>query len=396
MYSQKTLELKAIVENNVEIKSLLEKSIEQAKQINSDKKTNPAQTLEEYYKFITWAEKAMPWNFIDCNEISYLYDKIDQSLCYFYFINDQPLKELNGRGYYNNSLQYLEPYSRWLIDFNNAWGKYLDSEESWNEKYYQIATADASFGLKNDWYEDHKNWKSFNDFFARHLKSPEKRPVAEKENDNIIVSPADAQPQGIWRIDRFSNIIQHQGVAIKSATLNSVKMLIGEDSKYKDCFANGTLTHTYLGVNDYHRYHFPVSGTIKEARIIPGQNTAGCYITWDSKNKRYVYDASVPGWQSMETRGCIIVETKSADLVALLPVGMSQVCSVNFEDNIKKGAAIKKGDMMGKFLFGGSDFVMIFQARTNFQLDYSIYKDNEYKHILMGEKYGYFERYDSF
>lgn len=36
------------------------------------------------------------------------------------------------------------------------------------------------------------------------------------------------------------------------------------ECQYKDAFANGVLTQTFLNVNDYHRYHFAVSGTIKE------------------------------------------------------------------------------------------------------------------------------------
>ena len=49
------------VDHNPEIKRLLIKSIEKARKINPDPSTNPAQTLEQYYDFIDWAAKAMPW-----------------------------------------------------------------------------------------------------------------------------------------------------------------------------------------------------------------------------------------------------------------------------------------------------------------------------------------------
>lgn len=389
-YGEKTIELIDLVEKDPNLKSLLIASIEQAKKINPDRNSNPAQTLEEYYDFIAYAEKAMPWDVPPALLQTELYKKLDQGLTYYYFINDQPLQQLEGKGYYNNSLQYVEPYANWLVSFNKGWGKFLATEESWNDKYYQLALQDNKFGLKNDWYEDPSHWKTFNQFFSRYLKSPDKRPIAEPMNDSIIDSPADAQPQGTWKIDHNSMIVQKEGVPIKSGTLRSIEKLIGEESNYEKEFANGIFTHTYLDVNDYHRYHFPISGTIKEVRIIPEQNAAGCIVVWDSINKRYAYDASVPGWQSVETRGCIIIENETFGLVALLPIGMSQVCSVNFEKNIKPGMIVKKGDMMGYFLFGGSDFMMVFQKKAGFEIDNSteIKGNHSYKKLLMGERYG--------
>jgi phosphatidylserine decarboxylase len=388
-YGPKTVELIEIVEKNPDIKKLLIKSIEQAKRVNSDKITNPAQDLESYFDFIAYAEKAMPWELLPEANYSTLYSKLDQSLCYFYFINDQPLLELEGKGYYNNSLQYVEPYSSWLISFDRGWGQLLATESSWSDKYYKLLWEDKKFGLQNDWYEDASRWKSFNNFFARYLKSPDKRPIVQLENDSILVSPADAVPQGIWRIDEKSNIVQKEGVAIKSATLRSVEKLIGEQSVYKKAFAHGILTHTYLDINDYHRYHFPLSGTIKEIRIIPGENAAGCIITWDAVHKRYIYDATIPGWQSIEARGCIILETEKFGLVALMPIGMSQVCSVNFEKNLQVGQKVQKGDMLGYFLFGGSDFVMIFQKKAGLIFNAPKDKTNQsYEKLLMGEYYG--------
>src|SRR5262249_8996409 len=103
--------------------------------------------------------------------------------------------------------------------------------------------------------------------------------------------------------------------------------------------------------------------------------------------KRYMLYSKTPGWESIETRGCVIVETEKYGLVALLPVGMSQVCSVNFENTIQKGSKINKGDMLGYFLFGGSDFIILFQKHVHFTLAVPA-KANSYAHILMGEKYG--------
>ncbi|MHA2278195.1 MAG: phosphatidylserine decarboxylase, partial [Candidatus Kariarchaeaceae archaeon] len=87
------------------------------------------------------------------------------------------------------------------------------------------------------------------------------------------------------------------------------------------------------------------------------------------------------------------LETDEYGLVALLPIGMATVGSVNFEENIKAGAKIKKGDMLGYFLFGGSDFIMLFQKQVKFTLDAPMQEGNEYyEHLLMGERLGYLSK----
>jgi phosphatidylserine decarboxylase precursor len=383
-----TQQLITMVEHNSALKNMLIESIENAKRINPDKLTNPAQSLEEYYTFIDWAAKALPWSILQDVPYSKLYDQIDQSLDYFYFINDQPLPELKDKGYYNNSLQYYEPYRSWMILFTKDWGIYLSKEGTWKDEYYQKALEDERFGLSKGWYEDPSNWKTFNEFFARYLKSPEQRPIASPDDPSIVSSPADSKPQGVWKIDNKSDIVLGKGVAIKSKVFTSIAELIGEGSAYKNVFANGTLTHTFLDINDYHRYHFPIGGTIKEVRIIESDDAVGGITTWDAKIKRYLLDANTPGWQMIETRGCVIIETKEYGIVALLPIGMSQISSVNFEDAVKVGATVKKGDMLGYFLFGGSDIVMVFQNKFDFTLTVPRESDGTYEHVLMGEKYG--------
>lgn len=127
-----TWQLINMVEHNPEIKAMLVESINRARQINPDKVTNPAQNLKEYYDFIDWASRAMPWDILPTRIYSSLYEQIYQALTYFYFINDQPLSQLENKGYYNNSLQYHEPYRTWLINFVKQYGEFLSTNESWN------------------------------------------------------------------------------------------------------------------------------------------------------------------------------------------------------------------------------------------------------------------------
>lgn len=202
----------------------------------------------------------------------------------------------------------------------------------------------------------------------------------------------DAVPQGVWTIDRESRVLSPRGVPVKTGTVQSVEDLIGAQSRFRKAFAGGTFTHLFLDVGDYHHYHFPLSGVVKEIAIIPGREVVGGYVTWDAANERYAFDPSSIGWQSLEARGCVILETDDFGLVALLPIGMSPVSSITFEPTLREGARVRKGDAMGHFLFGGSDFVMVFQANSKFVLD-SPPRDSAhgYPHRLMGERLGRLE-----
>jgi len=293
----------------------------------------------------------------------------------------------------HNTLQYAEPFASWLITFNKSWGKFLDTEASWNETYYQKALKTPAFGLQHGWYEDPANWKTFNQFFARYLRSPEVRPIAAPEDSTVVVSFADSQPMGVWAIDSSSTLVAPEGVAVKSATLRSLVKLIGEASQYKKAFAHGTFTHSFLGPSDYHRYHFPLAGRIKEVRLIPGVNPSGGSLSWEATNNRYAFIPSAGlGWQTVETRGCVILETKAHGLVALLPIGMATIGSVNFEEHVKPGVQVKKGDMLGHFAFGGSDFIMLFQHKVKFTLEAPKQENGvSYKHLMMGERLGRLE-----
>jgi phosphatidylserine decarboxylase len=253
-----------------------------------------------------------------------------------------------------------------------------------------LAVADESFGLSKGWYEDSSRWMTFNQFFTRRLKSPDQRPIASRTDESIVVSPVDGIPQGVWAIDSSSHLIANTGVPLKSGTVKSVAELIGPGSNYSQAFAGGTFTHLFLDVMDYHHYHFPLRGIIREVTVIPGQEVSGGYITWDSAHKRYAFDTSALGWQALETRGRVILETQDVGLVALLPIGMSPVSSVTFEPTLREGVEVRKGDMMGHFLFGGSDFVMMFQAGYELTVDLPRQDVNaSFPHLLMGERLGH-------
>ena len=89
-----TQELIDALEKNPQAKALLVEAIDIAKSINPDPQTNPAQTLEEYYAYLDWSAKCLPWSVVPQPIGSSLYDKIDQSVDYIYFLLDMPLEQL--------------------------------------------------------------------------------------------------------------------------------------------------------------------------------------------------------------------------------------------------------------------------------------------------------------
>lgn len=379
-----TRELIQLIGGQPEIGSMLEASIAKAKAVNPDPKTNPAQSLEEYYSYIDRASEVLPQQVLERPAES-LRDQMLQGICYFYFLVGQPLDELQGKGLYKNSLQYYPPFSSWLRKYADAWGDYLDTEASWNQEVYRQIYYAPEFGLQKGWYESPSNWKTFNDFFSKYLKSPDKRPVTAPKDPSVVVFPADSVPQGTWAIDENSNIRVEDGLQVKLAKYYNIGELLGEKSKYRDAFANGVLTHSFLNVNDYHRYHFAVGGKVKETAIL-SENVA-LEVAWDQKEGKYIPLDST-GWQFTQTRGYVIVDTGKYGLVALMPMGMAHVSSVNFEKNVQVGNTLKKGDMLGNFLFGGSDFIMLFQDKAGFEMTVEPDDSKAYRHGLVGEKYG--------
>ncbi|NOQ27173.1 MAG: hypothetical protein GQ564_17570 [Bacteroidales bacterium] len=61
-------------------------------------------------------------------------------------------------------------------------------------------------------------------------------------------------------------------------------------------------------------------------------------------------DGSENGYEFSQTRGLVVLDSPIG-LVAILPIGMAQVSSVNMTTVV--GSYLNKGDEFGYFLFGG-------------------------------------------
>ena len=382
------IELMQMAEEDAELKHLMELAAGQAGRTVPDRSVEPVYDLASWYAFLDRAYRSLPWAIYPGTDHTRLYDQIDQSMGCLYFVCEQHLKELEGRGYLYPCLSHHEPFRSWFARYLKGYGSFLDTEESWREEFYQRALGNPDFQLDGGLYEDPANWKTFNQFFARKLSDPSKRAPEAPDDERVIVSPADAVPQPVREIDENGRIgmpdeLREAGLVIKTAAFRDVSRLLA-GSRYADSFAGGRLTHTLLDIYDYHRYHFPVSGTVKEVLHVPAADAPGGVITWNAETGRYQeYFSDSAAWQCTETRGIVIVETEGGTLAAVIPVGMCQVSSVNFEDTVVPGAKVKKGDPLGYFLFGGSDIVMLFSKGADF-----VMTAQPSEHLDAGREYG--------
>ena len=316
-----------------DLRALLEQRLQQAAIENPHQETNPVRTIEQWCDYVERFAHQMPWQTMDIGEDASFFRRIDQNIGYFYFLL--------------GDLQYEPRVAQWLKAYNTAWGEWLSGPDSWNEAYYQLAITDSLFELASDRYESPSNWHSWNDFFARRLR----KPYTIHHTPYTFISPCDG-------------VIAEKGL-IKTATISNWLDLLG-DSAYRDIFAGGDTMHIVLDVFDYHRFHMPCDGTVLECKTIQGIHAGGGDIIWDEEQGRYRYEqCGVTDFQMLETRGVMVIDTSDFGKIAIVPVGVQQVSSVQWTIINHQSSIINhqltQGTELGKFLFGGSDVVLFFE-----------------------------------
>ncbi|MCP5047907.1 MAG: phosphatidylserine decarboxylase [bacterium] len=314
-------------------------------------------TLDNYYRYLDSSVKLIPTEKDYAKEISFQLSK-------FYWLLDQPggieLQNIKEKGREKGN-----EFTDWMVRFAKDWGNFLNTTDSLTKESLLSFYADPAFNLDQyvgyvDADEKHKDkrwpsatWKTFNQFFAREVK-PGLRPIAGMFDDNIITSPADCTFREKFKID------DHSEITVKYTHRYNVLDLLA-DSPYRDKFKDGLFMHSFLGPTDYHRFHAPVRGTVLESHAIQGEVYLGVSITKEKKFK--ILDKA--DYQFFQTRGLIVFDSPIG-LVAVLPIGMAQVSSVNM--TAVEGAYLNKGDEFGYFHMGGSDIILLFQADSGVEV----------------------------
>jgi phosphatidylserine decarboxylase len=331
--------LQDILESSPQLKAAVNSSLKEAQQ--------PGITsLEQFYNYLDGLLTHIPTE-----------KELMPSVRTFYFILGKSPDDV---------LKKDPRFNSWMNEFVRSRGDYLNTVESTKDLKSFIDNPEYKI---EDYIQGPGGWLSYNQFLARQLK-PGKRPVAARCNDEIIVSPADSTYMGQWEITGEATI------TVKGITYSMENLLNG--SEYKDKFNKGIFTHSFLAITDYHRFHMPVSGMIREVRTIQ----AGTWVTEERKQDGSLRNTDDVGFQFDHTRAYIIIESPIG-FVAVMPVGMGHISSVVI--TAEEGAQLVKGDEFGYFAFGGSDIIMLFQP----QIFLSAKANRHYK---QGEEIGRFIR----
>ncbi len=376
-------ELADYVQNHPEFASLLVQSLQKANkkgQKKLDEKLYEALQwpidFEEYEEYLLWYANWIPRQSMDpawtdpsnLGEQQEVYDR----LCHFYFLIDQkvgPEKSV--------IVENIPWFSDWLVRYADAWGSFLDTTASFNDEVLQSFIDDSPmYEVENSMVNGQPNnpsgWLTFNQFFAREL-NPGLRPITAPFDNQVAVSPADCTFKATYAIDGNSEI---EEIKIKGThRFASIKQLL-QGSQYADAFANGTFVHYFLGPYSYHRFHTPVAGLIRESYAIQDQ----VFLEVNLEDGQFdAPDSALGGYEFNQARGVVTIDTTDSPygdvgIVAVIPIGMAQVSSVNMIAT--PGTVVPKGSEFGYFLFGGSDIIVLFQDQAKAKL----YTETDYLH----------------
>ena len=369
-------DLQRILDEDDDLAAVLSKSLDQAREraaSGMDAQLRDAlpwpSGLPEYYDYLRDFARWIPRQTDDpawrtsAPEHRYAQEVKDR-LGHFFWLVDQ---EVGAGGH--APAEGSEAFRRWLTEFAHEWGGFLDTPESFDDEILQSFLDDApEYTLGESLVDGRPNspsgWLTFNQFFARELNAG-LRPIAEPTDNRVVTSPADCMYQHRYDIDADSNIPQTQ---LKQSSYGSIGRLL-EGSRYADAFAGGTFVHYMLPPSAYHRYHLPVSGGVEESFVIRGE----VYMQVELEDGKLVSkDNTETGYEFFQERGVVTLDTAGSrhgdlGIVAVVPVGMSHVASVNL--TTVEGTQVAKGEEFGYFQFGGSDIVLLFQDGVDVDVD---------------------------
>ncbi len=272
----------------------------------------------------------------------------------FYFLNNFKSKRGNGA--------YTTEIFNWTVKFIKARGEFMDSPESLK---YIDEWMNAPATQIQDFIVPEGGFKSFNQFFTRELKPGGKgRPIAEPDDDSILVAPADSEINFIE-----SDLTLTTSLRVKTRIINVCELL--NKSKYAQHFVGGTAVSCVLMPANYHRYHSPVSGKIIESMEVPGiYNGITDGEDWFN---HYNVGESTTDFSIFEDfhRAYYVIETENYGYVAVIPVGLNTISKIVSlvsnkstlvpPDSGLPPIPITKGHELGHFAYGGSLNILLFE-----------------------------------
>jgi len=269
------------------------------------------------------------------------------------------------RWLYNNPVGKLSLYGIVKRKFVSDWyGNKMDSPESADKiaDFVKDYNIDLSEAKKQD-------FSSFNDFFTRELK-PNARKI--ETTQNVLISPADG------KVFAYQNIGK-QDFIVKGYKFDIPKFL--NDTNLAKKYKNGSLIIVRLCPTDYHRFHFPVDGTIIETKNIEGPLFSVSPIALRKKIEIICRNK----------REYAIIKTQDFGDIIYVEVGATMVGGIVQTYESKE---VKKAQEKGYFKFGGSTIVLIFEKdKIQFDTDLIINTEQQIEtEVKMGERIGIISR----
>lgn len=214
----------------------------------------------------------------------------------------------------------------------------------------------------DDYIEE--TYSSYNEFFTRHIR-PELRPL-EGDTDTVI-SPCDGK-LSVYKINKKSVF----NIKNTKYTLRSLL----RSKELAERYENGTICVFRLTVDDYHRYCYIDNGVKSGEYFIQG-----LYHTVNpAANDVYpIYKEN--------TRQFSLLKSDNFKTVLMMEVGALLVGRIR---NYKGHGRVLKGEEKGRFEFGGSTVVLIFE-KDAVKIDESLFNNTEHGYetiVKMGEAIG--------
>jgi phosphatidylserine decarboxylase len=218
-------------------------------------------------------------------------------------------------------------------------------------KFHELFQCDPS--------KEHYGYQSWDHFFTR-LFHEDKRPVASPDDDSVIANACESKPYKVSH-----NVAQRDRFWIKGQPYSLMDMLAMDP--LHEQFIGGTIYQAFLSALSYHRWHSPISGTIKKAYLVEGTYFSEPLFEGlgDPSNKDGISEDGEKTGQgyltATATRAIMFIEADNTDLglVCFMGIGMTEVSTCDI--TVKQGDHVKKGDELGMFHFGGSTHCILFR-----------------------------------
>ena len=140
----------------------------------------------------------------------------------------------------------------------------------------------------------------------------------------------------------------------------SLSDMLDHDMDYIPLFIGGTIYQAFLSALFYHRWHSPITGTVRRTTYVNG--------TYYSEAESQGYDPAGPNNSQAyithtAARAIIYIECDRVEIgmIAIVFVGMAEVSSNVFLSHLVPGYHVTKGEELGYFQYGGSTHCVIFR-----------------------------------